>query len=70
MTKDDSPPPREPAWAGGPPDLPGDGPAPNDAAPPPRPPRRHRLVRALAWTVGVVLLIVALLVGALAGGVH
>ncbi|WP_246795721.1 translocation/assembly module TamB domain-containing protein [Burkholderia perseverans] len=70
MTKDDSPPPREPAWAGGPPDLPGDGPAPNDAAaPPPGPPRRHRLGRALAWTVGVVLLIVVLLVGALAGAV-
>ncbi|AJK47432.1 translocation/assembly module TamB domain-containing protein [Burkholderia plantarii] len=69
MTKDDSPPPREPSWAGGPPDLPGDGPAPNDAAPPPRPPRRHRLGGALAWTAAVVLLIMVLLVGALAGAV-
>ncbi|MBI0327602.1 translocation/assembly module TamB domain-containing protein [Burkholderia plantarii] len=69
MTKDDSPPPREPSRAGGPPDLPGDGPAPNDGARPPRPPHRRRFGRALAWTAGVVLLIVVLLAGALAGAV-
>ncbi|MEX3526337.1 MAG: translocation/assembly module TamB domain-containing protein [Burkholderia sp.] len=56
MTKHDSPPP------------------PNDALPPPdepRPPprRRCRLGRALAWSAGVLLLVVLLLAGALAAAV-
>ncbi|MEX3582537.1 MAG: translocation/assembly module TamB domain-containing protein [Burkholderia sp.] len=57
MTKHDSPPPLN------------DAPPPHDEPRPPQPRRRCRLGRALAWSAGVLLLVVVLMAGALAAAV-
>ncbi|GAB7538928.1 translocation/assembly module TamB domain-containing protein [Burkholderia sp. 3C] len=67
MTKDDSTVPPAGATPGGPP--PGEPPQPPSTEPPASNRRRGRLGRALAWTAGVLVLLVVLLVGALAAAV-
>ncbi|MEK6347220.1 MAG: translocation/assembly module TamB domain-containing protein, partial [Burkholderia sp.] len=67
MTKDDSAVPPAGATPGGPP--PGEPPQPPSTEPPVPKRRRGRLGRALAWTAGVLVLLVVLLAGALAAAV-